>query len=83
VLPKEPKWATLYIGGGKKDKINKVDIVGLLMKKGGLDKDDLGLIEVQDFTSYVAVNSLKIKQLIIKLRGEKIKKKKVKLAVSK
>jgi ATP-independent RNA helicase DbpA len=83
VLPKEPRWTTLYIGGGKKDKINKVDIVGLLLKKGGLGKDDLGLIEVQDFTSYVAVTSTKIKQLITKLRGEKIKKKKVKLAVSK
>lgn len=83
VLPKEPRWTTLYIGGGKKDKINKVDIVGLLLKKGGLGKDDLGLIEVQDFTSYVAVTSVKIKQLITKLRGEKIKKKKVKLAVSK
>lgn len=83
VLPKEPRWTTLYIGGGKKDKINKVDIVGLLLKKGGLGKDDLGLIEVQDFTSYVAVTSAKIKQLITKLRGEKIKKKKVKLAVSK
>ncbi len=83
VLPKEPKWTTLYIGGGKKDKINKIDIVGLLMKKGGLGKDDVGLIEVQDFTSYVAVDKSKIDELLIKLRGEKIKKKKVKLAISK
>ena len=83
VLPKEPKWSTLYIGGGKKDKINKIDIVGLLMKKGNLLKDEIGLIEVHDFSSYVAVSKVKINILLKKLRGEKIKKKKVKLALSK
>lgn len=81
-LPTEPEWQTLYIGGGKKDKINKIDIVGFLIKKGGLGKDELGLIEVQDFTSYVAVKKEKINGLIKKLKQEKLKKKKVKLAVS-
>src|SRR5690606_9274953 len=33
-VPNEPEWATLYISGGKKDKINKVDIVGWLIQKG-------------------------------------------------
>jgi superfamily II DNA/RNA helicase len=83
ILPKEPIWSTLYIGGGKKDKINKIDIVGLLMKKGGLEKDEVGLIEVHDFSSYVAVSKVKIESVLKKLKGEKIKKKKVKLAISK
>ena len=83
VLPKEPKFTTLYIGGGKKDKINKIDIVGLLMKKGGLEKDEVGLIEVHDFSSYVAVSKEKVEDVIKKLKGEKVKKKKLKIAQSK
>ncbi len=33
--PAKPRWATLYIGKGKKDKLNKIDIVGFLYKKEG------------------------------------------------
>lgn len=31
--PAKSRWTTLYIGKGKKDKLNKVDIVGFLYKK--------------------------------------------------
>lgn len=81
-LPKQPFWTTIYIGSGKKDKINKTDIVGLLMKKGNLLKEDVGLIEVQDFTSFVAVNKEKAAGLIRLVENEKIKKKKVKIAIA-
>ncbi len=40
--PAKPRWTTLYIGKGKKDKLNKVDIVGFLYKKGGLVGEDVG-----------------------------------------
>ena len=43
--PSLPDWVTLYIGKGKKDKINKIDIVGFLYKKGGLTKEDIGRID--------------------------------------
>lgn len=81
-LPELPDWETLYIGGGKKDKINKVDIVGLLLQKGGLAKDELGLIEVQDKASFVAIKRNKIHQTLDLIRNEKIKKMKLKMAVS-
>ena len=81
-LPQLPFWTTIYIGSGKKDKINKTDIVGLLLKKGNLQKDDVGLIEVQDFTSFVAVNKDKAAGLIRLVEDEKIKKKKVKIAIA-
>jgi len=81
-LPQLPFWTTIYIGSGKKDKINKTDIVGLLLKKGNLQKDDVGLIEVQDFTSFVAVNKDKAAGLIRLVENEKIKKKKVKIAIA-
>ncbi|WP_428331096.1 DEAD/DEAH box helicase [Mucilaginibacter sp.] len=81
-LPKPSPWATLYIAAGKKDKINKVDIVGLLLQKGELAKEDLGLIEVLDHSSYAAVKRNRIEQLVNLLKAEKIKNKKVKIEIS-
>lgn len=83
VLPEQTEWITVYIAGGKKDKINKIDIVGVFCKTGKLDKNDIGIIEVKDFTSYVAIKRSKLKNLIKNLKGEKIKRKKLKIAVSK
>ncbi len=83
VLPEKSEWITLYIAGGKKDKINKVDIVGLMLQKGGLKKEELGLIEVLDYSSYAAVNIIKAESLINLVKNEKIKNKKVKIEISK
>ncbi len=58
-LPEKPKWVTLFIAAGKKDKVNKVDIVGFLSNKGQLKKEDIGLIEVKDFFSFVAIRKSK------------------------
>lgn len=38
ILPDKPKWSTLFIAAGKKDKVNKVDIVGFFTNRGGLKK---------------------------------------------
>jgi ATP-independent RNA helicase DbpA len=67
---------------GRKDKINKIDIVGLLMKKGKLEKDELGLIEVQDYASYAGVSRNKIANIVKLLKNEKIKNKKIKIEIS-
>lgn len=75
-------YVTLYINLGKKNKINKVDIVGLFYKKGGLVNDELGKIEVLDYCAYVAVKRTKSKALIENLRKEKIKKQSFIVAVS-
>ncbi|MGA9650219.1 DEAD/DEAH box helicase [Pedobacter sp.] len=81
-MPEVSDWQTLYLAHGKKDKINKIDIVGLFLQKGGLDKEDLGLIEVKDTTSYIAVKRIKVDKLLKVLSGEKIKGKKLKLEVA-
>lgn len=73
ILPPKPAWATLFIGKGKKDKLNKVDIVGFLMQKGNLQKEEIGLIDVKDFFSYVAVKRTKMGELLRAVRNEKIK----------
>ena len=74
---------TLYISGGKKDKLSKIDIVGFLSKKGGLKPDDLGKIEMMDHMSFVAVKKEILKHLLKAIQNEKMKGKKYKIAVAK
>jgi ATP-independent RNA helicase DbpA len=81
--PEESRWITLYFSGGKKDKINKIDLVGFLGQKGGLKKDEIGLITVLDHASYVAVQRKKFRKLLDQIRNEKVKGKKLRIAVSK
>jgi len=68
-----PRMATLYIGKGKKDKISKGDILGFLCKKGHLNNDDIGRIDVKERYAYVAVSRNKVKRLLADVAGEKIK----------
>ena len=81
-LPEKPKWSTLFIAAGKKDKINKIDIVGFLSQKGELKKEDIGLIEVKDFFSFVAIKKIKVSETLQLIKNEKIKNKKVKIEVA-
>ena len=83
VLPEKPKWTTLFIAAGKKDKVNKIDIVGFLSNRGQLKKEDIGLIEVKDFFSFVAVRKSKVGNVLELIKNEKIKNKKVKIDVAK
>ena len=71
--PAPPVWTTLYIGKGKKDKVNKVDIAGFLYKKGNLTREDVGPIDGHDYYSYVSVSRAKVRQLLTLISGEKIK----------
>jgi superfamily II DNA/RNA helicase len=82
-LPQKPKWTTLFVAAGKKNKVNKIDIVGFLSNKAELKKEDIGLIEVKDFFSFVAVRKSKVGQTLQLIKNEKIKNKKVKIDVAK
>ena len=81
-LPKAPEFQTIYVSGGKKNKLNKIDIVGFFSQKGKLEKGDLGLIEVKDFISFAAVKSKKVKEFLSNIRDEKMKGKKFKIEVA-
>ena len=81
-IPAKTPFQTIYISAGKKDKVNKVDIVGYLIKKGELSKEDVGIIEVKDTTSYVAVARNKVKDVLKKLANEKLKGKKIKMEIA-
>jgi superfamily II DNA/RNA helicase len=82
-VPEKPKWSTLFIAAGKKDKVNKIDVVGFLTNKGQLKKEDIGLIEVKDFFSFVAVRKVKASNVLLNIKDEKIKNKKVKIDIAK
>ena len=67
------RWETLYIGRGKKDKVNKVDIVGFLCKTGGLEREQLGMVTVFPHWSFAAVDRTCIRSLMARIGGQKIK----------
>jgi hypothetical protein len=78
--PEPSKWKTLYIGGGRRDKISNGDIAGLLMKQGKLNKDELSTIELQQDCAYVGVWGPKLHQVIKLINNAKLKTKKVRVS---
>jgi superfamily II DNA/RNA helicase len=78
-LPTPSEWETLFITGGRKDKISKGDIAGLFCKQGNLSNDEIGIIELQVNCSYVAVKASKIDQLLPLVHNTRLKKKKVRI----
>jgi superfamily II DNA/RNA helicase len=74
-------WETLFISGGRKDKISKGDIAGLFFKQGGLNKDQLGVIELKQDCTFVAVPLSIADELVDKLNNTRLKKKKVRISV--
>lgn len=83
ILPAKPKWTTLFISAGKKDKVNKVDVVGFFTNRGQLKKEDIGLIEVKDFFCFVAVRKANVSHTLQLIKDQKLKNKKVKIEVAK
>ena len=79
--PKPTDWLTLFISGGRKDKISKGDIAGLLFKQGELNKDELGIIELKQDCAFVAVPRYKAEAVIAKTNNTRLKKKKVRITL--
>jgi superfamily II DNA/RNA helicase len=82
LLPPPPVYTSLYISAGRKDKISKGDIAGLLTKKGGLTGDEVGLITTLDHSSYASVKRSLVDKVLANIRNEKLKKSKVKIEVA-
>ena len=64
---------TIFINGGKKQKLRAGDILGALTAGIGLSKEDIGKIDILDFASYVAINKEKIAYVLEELSKSKIK----------
>jgi superfamily II DNA/RNA helicase len=78
-LPTKTEWSTLHVSLGKKDKVNKIDIVGFFGQRAKLKSDDIGLIEVKDFYAFVAIRKNKVSDVLRLIKDEKLKNKKVKI----
>jgi hypothetical protein len=70
-LPKPPEFKTIYISGGKKNKFNKIDIVGFFLKRKIVKR--FRFIEVKISFLFAAVKSKKVKDLLsnIRMRNER------------
>lgn len=77
----ETQWQTLFISGGRKDKISKGDIAGLFFKQGQLQKDELGQIELKQDCAFVAVIKDKVEEVIAQTNNTRLKKKKVRVTL--
>jgi len=75
---------TLYISGGRKDKMRPGDILGALTgEAGGLPGSDVGKIEIHDRFSYVAIAKGSVNRAIEQLGAGRIKGKKFKVGRAK
>ncbi len=77
--PAVPPMTTLHFSAGKKEKLGKGDIVGFLIQKGGIGKEDIGSIDIKDHYSYVAINREKAHKTLKQISQEKVKGKKIKI----
>jgi superfamily II DNA/RNA helicase len=77
----ESEWTTLFISGGRKDKISKGDIAGLFIKQGLLENDQLGAIELKHDCAFVAVHAQKVNDLLPLVDNSKLKNKKVRVTL--
>lgn len=80
-LPEAPRWETVYITGGRRDKISKGDVAGLFLKQGQIQKEQLGVIELQQNCAYAGVHAAIAEELIERTNNTKLKKKKVRISL--
>jgi len=78
-LPENTAYATLYFNAGKKDKVNKIDIVGFLLNLEAVEKQDVGIIEVKDHEAYAAVHRAVVPHILKRSNIDKIKGRKIKI----
>lgn len=79
--PPLPEWTTLFISGGRKDKISKGDIAGLFFKQGQLKAGELGVIELKNDCAFVAVHRSKAVKVVRRVDNSRLKKKKVRVRI--
>ena len=77
--PLRPPRVTLQILGGRKEKIRPGDVLGALTKDLGLDGAQIGKINVNEFSTYVAVDRAIADKALKGLQGGKVKGKSVKV----
>ncbi|MEY4563625.1 MAG: hypothetical protein RLZZ618_2902 [Pseudomonadota bacterium] len=77
--PLLPPMVTLQILGGRKEKIRAGDVLGALTGEAGFSASQVGKINVNEFSTYVAVERSIGRQALQKLNAGKVKGKSVKV----
>jgi ATP-dependent RNA helicase DbpA len=77
--PLKPPMQTVQILGGRKEKIRAGDVLGALTKDLGFAGTQIGKINVNEFSTYVAVEREIAQQVVRKLSAGKVKGRSVKL----
>jgi ATP-independent RNA helicase DbpA len=78
-IPNPPEWETIFVSGGRKDKISKGDIAGAFFRQAELKKDELGIIELKNDCAFVAVAASRTSHVIKTLDNTRLKKRKVRI----
>jgi ATP-independent RNA helicase DbpA len=79
----DAKMETLYISGGRKDKVRAGDILGALTgEAGGFAGAEIGKIEIHDRFSYVAIAKESAQRAVERLSAGRIKGKKFKVGLA-
>ncbi len=78
-IPNVPEWKTVFVSGGRKDKISKGDIAGTFFRKGELKKGELGVIELKNDCAFVAVAAHQTNRIIDILDNSRLKKRKIRV----
>ena len=76
-----PPMATLQILGGRKEKIRPGDVLGALTGEAGFTREQIGKIDVNEFSTYVAVERKSAAEAARRLNAGRIKGKSVKVRV--
>ena len=79
--PLTPPMTTLHIQGGRKEKIRPGDVLGALTADLGYQRDQVGKINVNEWSTYVAVERSIAQQAASRLNAGRIKGKSVKVRV--
>jgi len=77
--PPAAPMATLQIVGGRKEKIRAGDVLGALTGEAGFQKEQIGKINVNEFSTYVAVNADIAREAVSRLSEGRVKGKSVRV----
>jgi len=70
-------WMKVFVNVGLKDRAAAKDLVGALIKEVGLEKTDIGRIEVKESFSLVDISAASAERAVAKLAGLTIRGRRV------
>lgn len=68
----------IYLNGGKKKKLRAIDFVGTILSIDGVEKEDIGIIDIQENVTYIDILNGKGWTVVDGLKTKTIKGKKLK-----